>query len=142
MFIGIFISGNIYSLAQRDIVDNETPVFEAIGEGYHLLRKHLAANFIIFLIKIGLEIIIFITGAIIIAICAIPVVLVGLSSTSLLIITLLIVIPIFILIFMVVEGFLGTFFNSLLTFFYLELRKLTPRRTKSITGINPTTDDI
>jgi hypothetical protein len=142
MFVGIFFSGNIYSLAQRDIVDNETPVFEAIGEGYHLLIKHLAANFIIFLIKIGLEIVIFIAGAIIIAICAIPAVLIGLSSTSLLIITLLIVIPIFILIFIVVEGFLGTFFNSLLTYFYFELRKLTPRRTKAITGINPTTNTI
>ena len=37
----------------------------------------------------------------------------------------------------VVEGFLGTFFNTLMTLFYLELRKLTPYKPKTPMNINP-----
>ncbi len=137
LFAGIFFFGTIYSLAQREIIANETPIFDAVSEGYNLLIRHLSANIIIFLVKMGLEIAILVAGTIIIAMCAIPFVLIGVSSIYVLIVLLLLVLPIFLLIMVVVEGFLGTFFNSLMTLFYLELRKLTPYKPKTRMNINP-----
>jgi hypothetical protein len=123
----IFFFGNIYGLAQREIVIYQTPVFEAISEGYSLLVKHLGSNIIIFLIETFLWIAIMITGLILIAVFAIPVVLIGYHSTLWLVLILLLTVPIFIFVAIVIEGFLGTFFNSLFTLFFMELRKLTPR---------------
>lgn len=137
LFAGIFFFGTIYSLAQREIVANETPVFDAISESYNLLIKNLSDNILVFLIRMGLEIAILVTGTIIIAMFAIPFVFIGISSIHLLIVLLVLVIPIFLLIMVVVEGFLGTFFNSFMTLFYLELRKLTPYKSKTPSEINP-----
>ena len=137
-FAGIFFLGNMYSLAQRDIIAHETPVFDAITEGYNLIIKHLSANIIVFLIVTGLQLAIIIAGTIIIAMFAIPFYIIGINSTLILIILLVLIIPLFILIMIVVEGFLGTFFNSLMTLFYLELRKLTPFQPKSPIPTYPT----
>jgi hypothetical protein len=125
-FAGIFFFGNIYSLAQRQIIAYETPVFDSISEGYHLLKKYLSANIIIFLIMTGLQIAIMIAGSIIIALGVLPFIILGVHSTYTVVILLVLVIPMFLLVMIIVEGFLGTFFNSLMTLFYLELRKLTP----------------
>lgn len=126
--VGIFLAGTIYSLSQRDIVVAGTPIFEAIGEGYKRLVRHIGPNIIIFLITVFLEVLILIVGLIIIGSFALPIVIIWSQSTALVIVTLAILVPIFILISIVIEGFLGTFFNSLFTLFYLELRKLTPRQ--------------
>jgi len=122
---GIFFFGNIYSLTQREIVPNETPVFKAMGEGYNLLIKHLGPNLIIFIINIFLWIAIMITGLLLVAIFALPLIFLTTLSTLVLVLVLIIAIPLFILAAIIIEGFLGTFFNSLMTLFYMELRKLT-----------------
>nr|MBN2276511.1 hypothetical protein [candidate division Zixibacteria bacterium] len=128
LFAGIFFFGNIYSLAQREIISNQTPVTRAIGEGYHLVVKNLGPNIVIFLIEMFLSIAIVIAGLIIIAMFAIPMYLLAAVSTLWLVLILLLGIPIFLWVIIVVEGFLGTFFNSLMTLFYIELRKITPPR--------------
>lgn len=128
---GIFLLSTMYSLAQREIIVNNNPVFEAIGEGYRLVTGHLGPNIIIFVLSIALSLVILVAALFVLAICAIPFVIVCIQSIPILILTLVVVLPIFILITVVTAGFLGTFFNALLTLFYLELRKLSPYR-KSI----------
>jgi len=123
---GIFFFGNIYSLAQREIVAYKTPFFKAIGEAYNLLIKHIGPNLVIFIITTILWIVIIIGAVIIAIIFAIPIVLLAAQSVMTLVLSLLIIVPVFLMVAVVVEGFLGTFFNSLMTLFYLELRKLTP----------------
>lgn len=124
---GTFFFGNIYSLAQRDIVIYNAHVFQSIGEAYNLLIKHIGPNLVIFLIEAFLWIIIIIGGAIIAILFAIPIVMLATQSIMTLVLSLLIIVPIFLLVGVVIMGFMGTFFNSLMTIFYLELRKLTPR---------------
>ncbi len=126
-FAGIFIFSTIYSLAQREIVAYQTPVIDSISEAYKLVTKHLGPNLIIFMLSLGLGLAIFITTILIIALFAIPLMIVGYQSVSILILTLIIVLPIFIAVSIVVEGFLGTFFNTMMSLFYIELRKLSPR---------------
>ena len=122
----IFFLGNIYSLTQREIVTNQTPIFAAIGEGYRLFIKHLGPNIIIFIINTFLWIAIVIAGLLLVAMFAVPIVIFAALSKYFLILALIIGIPLFIVAAVILEGFLGTFFNSLMTLFYLELRKLTP----------------
>lgn len=133
----VFFFGNIYSLTQREIVTNETPVFKAIGEGYNLLIKHIGPNLIIFIINIFLWIAIIIAGLILVAVFALPIVLLASLSTVILVLVIIVVVPLFILAAIVVEGFLGTFFNSLMTLFYMELRKLTPLQIEPAEGLDP-----
>lgn len=122
----VFFFGNIYSLTQREIVANQTPIFTAIGEGYRLLIRHVGPNIIIFIINTFLWIAIVIAGLILVAIFVAPIVILAALSKSFLILALVIGIPLFIVVAVILEGFLGTFFNTLMTLFYLELRKLTP----------------
>ncbi|MEW5925787.1 MAG: hypothetical protein AB1746_17540 [Candidatus Zixiibacteriota bacterium] len=128
LFAGIFFFSNIYSLAQREIIAYQTPVFQAIGEAYTLLIKHIGPNVVIFLIQLFLGLAIFICALVLALMFAAPIILMAVYSTWVLIASLIIMVPIFLLIAIVVEGFLGTFFNALLTLFYLELRKLTPKQ--------------
>jgi hypothetical protein len=124
--VAVFFFGNIYSLTQREIVVNQTPIFGAIGEGYKLLIRHLGPNIVIFIINTFLWIAIVIAGLLLVAIFIAPILILAALSKSILILALVIGIPLFIALSVVLEGFLGTFFNSLMTLFYLELRKLTP----------------
>lgn len=123
IFVGAFFLSNIYSLAQREIVVNSAPVFEAIGEAFQLLKNNLGPNIIIFLMTAFLWIAIIICALILTVIFAIPAIIIGAWSTLFMIIALIVILPVFLLIAIVVEGFLGTFFNSLFTYFYLELQK-------------------
>ena len=141
-FAGIFFFGNLYSLAQREMVIYNAPVFEAIKEGYNLLIKHLGPNIIIFLITTFLWIAIVISGLILTFIFAIPAVIIGAWSALFMILALIVILPVFLLVAIVVEGFLGTFFNSLFTYFYLELRKLTPHKTDVADNIAPASDGL
>lgn len=127
-FAGIFFFGNIYSLAQREIVAFGSPVFQAIGEGYTLLIRHVGPNLVIFLIGFFLEIVLIIGATVLILLFAVPIVLMSTYSTWILVASIVIILPLFLMVAIVVEGFLGTFFGSLITLFYLELRKLSPRQ--------------
>jgi hypothetical protein len=123
ILIGAFVITNVYSLAQREIVVNNTPVFDAIGEAFGLLGNNPGPNIIIFLITAFLWIAIVICGIIITIIFAIPAFIIGAWSTLFMIVALIVILPVFILIAIIIEGFLGTFFNALFTYFYLELQK-------------------
>ncbi|PKK82792.1 MAG: hypothetical protein CVT49_12005 [candidate division Zixibacteria bacterium HGW-Zixibacteria-1] len=127
-FGGIFFFGNIYSLAQREIVAFGSPVFQAIGEGYTLLIKHVGPNLVIFLIGFFLEIVLIIGATVIILLFAVPIVFMSTYSTWILVASIIIILPLFLMIAIVIEGLLGTFFSSLITLFYLELRKLSPKQ--------------
>ncbi|RKX30156.1 MAG: hypothetical protein DRP46_06050 [Candidatus Zixiibacteriota bacterium] len=122
-----FFFGNVYSLAQREIVAYQTPIIQAVGEAFHLLIKHIIPNLVIFLITTFLWIVIVIGATIIAILFAIPIMMLATQSVWILLGSLFVILPLFLLIAIVVEGFLGTFFNSLMTLFYLELRKLSPR---------------
>ena len=130
--VGAFLLTNLYSLAQRGIVINNAAVFDAIGEALQLLKNNLGPNIIIFLMTTFLWIAIIICGLILVVIFAIPTFIIGAWSTLFMIIALIVILPVFLSIAIVVEGFLGTFFNSLFTYFYLELRK----KTSSVEGEN------
>ncbi|MCP4703743.1 MAG: hypothetical protein GY865_03960 [candidate division Zixibacteria bacterium] len=120
-FIGIFLLSNLYSLAQREIVINGASVFEAISIAFQLLKNNVGSNIIIFLITTFLWMIIVLCGLILALIFAIPALIIGAWSPVFMIIALVVILPVLLLIAIVVEGFLGTFFNSLFTYFYLEL---------------------
>lgn len=128
-FAAVFFFGNIYSLAQREMVIYDTPLIDSITEGFRLLIKHVGPNIIIFLITLFLWMAIVISGVIIFAIFAIPIAIFSSMSLAFLIISLVFIIPVFLAVAIIVEGFLGTFFNSFFTLFYLALRKLTPKET-------------
>ena len=132
-----FCFGNVYSLAQREIVAYQTPVIQAIGEAFQLLIKHIGPNLVIFLITTFLWIIIVVGATIIAILFAIPIVMLAARSVWILLGSLIIILPFFLLIAIVIEGFLGTFFNSLMTLFYLELRKLSPREGITAAGTGP-----
>lgn len=134
--IGVFLLSNLYSLAQREIVINGTPIFKAVGVVYKLLKNNLGPNIIIFFIAAFLWIAIIICGIILVIIFAIPALIIGSWSMPLMIIALVVILPIFLSVAIVVEGFLGTFFNSLFTYFYLELLKKIP------SGENKSNPDI
>jgi len=53
------------------------------------------------------------------------------------ILVLIIGIPLFLWVIIAIEGFLGTFFNTLMTLFYLEIRKITPLKNKSTLDTPP-----
>lgn len=125
---GLFFIENLYSLTQREIVTNQAAVFQSIGEAYNLLIKHLGPNFVIFLIQMLIGIAIFIGALIILMIFAAPIIIMAAYSPWILLASLAIIIPLLLLISIFVEGFFGTFTESLMTLFYLELRKLTPRQ--------------
>lgn len=120
---GVFLLSNLYSLTQREIVLNKTPVFDAIGKTYRLLKNNLGPNIIIFFITTFLWIAIIICALILTIIFAIPAFIIGSWSMPLMLIALVVILPIFLSVAIVVEGFLGTFFNSLFTYFYMELQK-------------------
>jgi len=122
---GMFLLSNLYSLAQREIVINGTPIFKAVGEVFQLLKNNLGPNIIIFFITTFLWIAIIVGGLILAIIFAIPAFIIGAWSTLFMIIALVVILPVLLSVAIVVEGFLGTFFNSLFTYFYLELRKKT-----------------
>jgi len=121
---GAFLLSNIYSLAQREIVINNTPVFDAIGKAFLLLKNNIGPNIIIFLINAFLWIAIVICGIVLMVIFAVPAFIIGAWSTLFMIVSLIVILPLFFTIAIVTEGFLGTFFNSLFTYFYLELKKM------------------
>ncbi len=121
IFAGFLIS-NVYSLAQREIVINGTHVFEAIRVAFRLFKNNLGPNIIIFIITAFLWIAIIICGFILAVIFAVPAFIIGAWSTPFMIISLVVILPVFLSVAIIVEGFLGTFFNSLFTYFYLELR--------------------
>ncbi len=135
IFAVIFFFGNIYSLAQREIVIGNQPVFDAISDAYRLITHHLGPNIIMFFITFFLGIGMMMVGVLLLAAFAIPVLLIAVTSTVALVISLIIAIPVFLSIAIVIEGCLGTFFNALFTLFYMELRKLTPR---TVPNVNPT----
>lgn len=133
---GMFLLSNLYSLAQREIVINGTSVFKAVGEVFQLLKNNLGPNIIIFFITTFLWIGIIICGLVLAIIFAIPAFIIGAWSTLFMIIALVVILPVLLSVAIVVEGFLGTFFNSLFTYFYLELRK------KASSEENKTNPDI
>jgi len=47
------------------------------------------------------------------------------------IIALIVILPVFMALAIIIEGFLGTFFNSFFTYFYFELREKMPRQSKT-----------
>ncbi|MBN2225773.1 MAG: hypothetical protein JW763_00260 [candidate division Zixibacteria bacterium] len=132
LFAVIFFFGNMYSLAQREIVAGGLPVFDAVSEAYRLITRHLGPNIIMFFITFFLGIGIMLVGVLLLAAFAIPVLLVATVSTAALIVSLVIAIPVFLALAIMIEGCLGTFFNALFTLFYLELRKLTPRTMPTV----------
>jgi len=133
-FVGIFLFSAVYSLAQREIITYQTPVIESISEAYRLVTKNLVPNVVIFGLSLAIGLAIFFTSLIIIAMCVVPLVIIGYQSTMILILALIIIVPLFIAVSIVVEGFLGTFFNTLMTLFYLELKKISPK----LNSQNPT----
>jgi len=76
-FAGIFFLSNLYSLTQREIVIYDSLLFDAIRESYRLLMKNIGPNIVIFLITAFLWIIIMICGFILMAIFAIPTIIIG-----------------------------------------------------------------
>jgi len=132
LFGVIFFFGNMYSLAQREIIVSGLPVFDAISEAYGLITHHLGPNIIMFLITFFLGIGIMLVGVLLLAVFAIPVILIATTSTLALVIALIVAVPVFLAIAIVVEGCLGTFFNALFTLFYLELRKLSPSTSPDV----------
>jgi hypothetical protein len=137
IFLIIFVTGNIYSLAQREIVVENLPPFDALSNAFDLLKKNLGPNIIIFLISMFLFLGTFLAGLLFLAVFALPTIYVGTQSTMYLIITIIIVAPILLLAFIVLAGFIGTFFNVLFTLFYQELKKTTPPRITRPDMINP-----
>lgn len=128
-FVGIFFLSNLYSLTQREIVIYDAHLFDAIRESYYLLIKNLGPNIIIFLIETFLLIAIIICGFIMLVIFAIPTIIIGAWSPLFMIIALIVILPVFLALAVIIEGFLGTFFNSFFTYFYLELREKMPRQS-------------
>jgi len=137
-FCMFFVIGSVYSLTQREIVAGNKSVFDAISDGFYLLKKNIGPNIIIFLINIFLFIAMFLVTLMLLAIFALPMVYVGMQSTMYLIIALIIVVPILLLAFIVFGGFIGTFFNALFTLFYQELKKITPPKMTMPDMTNPT----
>jgi hypothetical protein len=134
LFAGILFFGNIYQLAQREIVYKNAQLFDSIGKGYHLFVTNFIPNLIIFLIDLLLYMISVIMAIIIVAIAGLIMAVIGWHSVTYFIIALAVTFPIFVVMAILIEGFLGTFFSALFTIFYLELQKPALSDTTAIPG--------
>jgi len=119
-----FLFYNVFSLAQRAVVLRDTSIGNALEEAYHLFKKYLQQNAIIFLIDIGSSIGIGIIGVILSLILAIPLIVLVMASQYPLIYIIVLGLFIGLPISIVVGGVLGVFYSSLYTLFYLDLKRL------------------
>jgi hypothetical protein len=116
--VGMFIAVITASLAERQIVIENRPVFDSIGDSFNLWKSHLGPSVVFTLIYIGIGIAVGLGTLVILLFTVIPFVAVGFVNW---LVAILIGIPMVLLILLIVEGFSGSAMHLMTTEFYFQL---------------------
>jgi hypothetical protein len=118
LIVIIFMTTITVAMAQRYIVIENRPVFDAIADGYNLWKAHLGPSIVYSLIYLGLSIAVGLGTLVILLFTVMPFIAVGFVHVLM---AVLVGIPVVLLILLVVEGFSGSAMNLMTTEFYFQL---------------------
>lgn len=108
------------SFAQRMIVLDQRPVFDAIGDGFDMLRKEIGSVVLFFIIWVLLSIAIFLATLAILVPLLLPFIGIGMINVWLAVITGL---PVMLIVVYLISGYTGTATSLMTTEFYFRLRE-------------------
>lgn len=118
LIVVIFVITITITLAERYIVIEDRPVFDAITDGYNLWKANLGSSILYSLIYIGIGIAVGLATLVIILFAVIPFIAVGFVN---LLVAILIGVPVVLLVLLIIEGFSGSAMHLMTTEFYYQL---------------------
>ena len=121
LFVGIFLLTITSALAERIIVLENRPVFDAIGDSWSLWRANLGPSILYTLIYLGISIGIGLASLVLFLFVAVPFVAIGFVNLWA---ALLLGIPIGLTFLLIVEGFTGASMHLMTTEFYHQLKEI------------------
>jgi hypothetical protein len=124
LLAGLVVILMIYWLAQRAVVVRGSSIGDALDEAYFLFRTYLGTCVKFALVLLLISIVVGVAFMVILGIIAAPFIAMALAAEGGLIPALVSGIPIVLVVMLVLEGMLGSFFHSANTLFYFRLLEI------------------